>query len=316
MIQEAYASGQSAAFVKLSMRREDRQRLAKEHGIVPGEGAWNWALRRSRQGATPQDLGMAPKSLIDKIWMLTLGNKGSEAGAHWGKGIDPIVTMGGKGSVDIGGNFQKFLSMIPVEELVALKNALMVADPKARQRVNDVMDKAFESSKGLNTIHSHPPGLVQQAIAMEKELIPRARENNRIYNLPESQAQNRLYISDADATERLRVTNETFRRNFEQVETRHKSALPELYPSGYVPPEAFGEMAHDGGFFKAQGVGTHHNIVGESGVGVHTLRPDKVHGGERLRSVLWNQPPKPGSKALVDVVKDVFKDVFKARGHR
>ena len=308
MIQEAYASGQSAAFVKLSMRREDRQRLAKEHGIVPGEGAWNWALRRSRQGATPQDLGMAPDNVIKKVLSLS-GNK-IEVGANWGKEHKPVFYMGTENSVDVGGNLRRVIEAfnpISHERQERMLAAYQGADPQARKVFNTIMEDAIKPTRGLNSIHNHPTESFKKMAPVERALLPSLLDSKAKLNHPEELARLKSVLGPEDAADRIHWVNENIRRHELSLRTRYNSEHPILYPSGYVPPEAWGQNAQDGGYFKNQGVGSHHNIVAEPGVGVHTVRPDKTHGGEKLRSVLWNKRPKPDFKSKLSLLGDVLK---------
>lgn len=53
-------------FEKCALNAAKARALASQHGLIP-EGSWKWALRNLRNGKTKEQLGQAPKAIMDAV---------------------------------------------------------------------------------------------------------------------------------------------------------------------------------------------------------------------------------------------------------
>jgi hypothetical protein len=273
-------------FEKTALNATKARALASQYGLVP-EGAWKWALRNLRKGKTREQLGQAPKKIVDAI-----KNKGREveAGRLWGKGSRGRGRMhiGTEIGVDLGGESKALFKNKAF--ISAIDEHINGVPPREALKADGRLAKAYkqhvDKTKHLNTIHSHPAVSNASAKEYELDLVRSLRNPDK-----ETQAIIAHSLKDHPLGHRWRKINET-KNNLlvSSLEKRYSSSKPELMPSGFKTRSPYNPHGGDQQRFLMGDVGTHHNIVSPgSGVGIHTVRPDKQTGGNRLRSVLFNE---------------------------
>jgi len=159
---------------------------------------------------------------------------------------------------------------------------LMEPDVGLRQRgarYNKVIRKLRKPTEKLNTIHLHPSDM-KEGLLSEKRLLSAMRQD---HGEKELRGVYRKIGVDPGTTRRL---IESQRSLVKGLGLRHRSHYPALRPSGYHNKRyPLGAGTSDVGVFITAKPGTHHNILHNSGVGVHTTRQK---GQEKfLRTTLW-----------------------------
>ena len=264
--------------------------LAKEFGLVP-EGAWKWGLRNLRKGKTPQQLGMAPQKMVDAS--RRLGDK-VEAGALWGKGAKGSpsqIGKGGAGGFDFAGVGKNL-----VRNKKFITNAMGAGDASPKKQLAKATQEYIETHRPyrkMNSLHTHPEESTREGLKMEKGMIGGLSDANaeEQYKMMES-LRDDMPDMGMQVPDKAKFIEGV--RNIRAVlEKRHGSAHPGLMPSGMALRQPYHRNAQDLGAFHLHDIGTHHNIVQPgTGVGIHTVRPDKSGNsptGKRLRSLLFRE---------------------------
>ena len=278
-------------FEKTALNAQKARALAQQFGLVP-EGAWKWGLRNLRKGKTPQQLGMAPKKMIDAS--KRLGSE-TETGAFWGKGAKGRLGQLGKGTesgYDLGYTSKDLLKNKDFIE--ASSNAVYGVDPfKNTGRAAKEYLKTVKPHSKMNTLHTHPAG-TKEGLKSEKAMLEVLREGKKTGGLPKKEKESILSFADPKYKHRYEKQLDAPNPLLGALEKRHSSAHPELMPSGVATRNPYNpQYSQDAGMMNLHDVGTHHNIVSPGiGIGVHTVRPDKGGKsltGKRIRSLLFKE---------------------------
>lgn len=278
-------------FEKNALNAQKARALAQQFGLVP-EGAWKWGLRNLRKGKTTQQLGMAPKKMVDAAKRI---GAEKETGAFWGKGAKGRLGQLGKGTesgYDIGYTSKDLLRNKDFVE--AASSAMFGVDPlKSTGKAAKEYLKTLKPHSKMHTLHTHPKGL-KEGLESEKAMLESLRERKKGGSLSKKERESALSFVDPKYKHRYEKQLDAPNPLFNALEKRHSSAHPELMPSGVATRNPYNpQYSQDVGMMHLHDVGTHHNIVSPGiGVGVHTVRPDKSGKsltGKRIRSLLFKE---------------------------
>ena len=278
-------------FEKNALNAQKARALAKQFGLVPEE-AWKWGLRNLRKGKTLQQLGMAPKKMVDAAKRIGVEK---ETGAFWGKGAKGRLGQLGKGTengYDLG-YISKDLRRNK-DFMEAASNAIYGVDPfKNTGRAAKEYLKTVKPHSKMHTLHTHPAGL-KEGLETEKAILEGLRERKKMVGLSKKERESALSFAEPKYKHRYEKQFDAPNPLLGALEKRHSSAHPELMPSGVVTRNPYNpQYAQDVGMMHLHDVGTHHNIVSPGiGIGVHTVRPDKGGKsltGKRIRSLLFKE---------------------------
>lgn len=277
-------------FTKIALNAQKARELAKQYGLVP-EGAWKWGLRNLRQGRTPQQLGMAPKKMVDAARRI---GADVESGALWGKGVS-----GGIGQLGQGAQAGYLFGGTGWASDFVKRNKDTLFDGKISSgkrkldllgKLNNDYLKIQRKFHGMNTLHTHPAANAE-LLGIEKDMAKAMR------NPPpgaKDLMQQSLETQYGKALAQRLSKGDLSELSAREIEKRHSSAYPNLMPSGFKSRAPYNTQGSDQHAMLQHNIGTHHNIVDDTGVGVHTVRPGKE--GKRFRSLIFQDHPKASKK--------------------
>jgi len=278
------------SFEKNALNAAKARQLAAKHGLVP-EGAWKWGLRQLRKGKTKEQLGQAPRPLLDKV--KRLGDE-VEVGGFWGKGSRGRARLhvGHESGVDLGGELKSLLKNKDFMKVYGESRSQTGGDPKELLKLHGKVSGAYkrhiDKTKALNTIHTHPASNLKNGNKADLDIAKQIRE---VYK--QSPEENPTYIRHPLKHRFDKLNKGTDLNIVNSIEKRHQSSHPELMPSGFKLRGPYNPRGMDQQRFLLSDLGVHHNIVTPGrGVGIHTVRPDKQTGEKKLRTLLFKEKTK------------------------
>ena len=278
------------SFEKNALNAAKARQLAAKHGLVP-EGAWKWGLRQLRKGKTKEQLGQAPRPLLDKV--KRLGDE-VEVGGFWGKGSRGRARLhvGHEFAVDLGGEGKALLKN---KDFIKNWKHNQEAKPKDALKAYGQLAGAYKRhidiTKALNTIHTHPAEAAKKGKKIELSITKNLRAVHKDKSMENPYKGHPL-------EHRIGKLNKSIdQKLIDSTEKRYQSSHPELMPSGFKIRNPYNHLGSDQQRFLLSDLGVHHNIVSPGkGVGIHTVRPDKQTGEKRLRSLLFKEKKQVNRK--------------------